>query len=104
MMAVDTSALVAVALDEPQGQACRVALGGENKLVMSAGTMAEALIVAHHRGFGDALATLIARFGIEIVPVSAQTAVRMVRAHLRWGRGQGTAGLNSAIASPTNSP
>ena len=46
MIAVDTSALMAILLDEPQADACMAAIEEADKLLISAGTMAEALIVA----------------------------------------------------------
>ena len=61
---------------------------------MSAGTMAEALIVAEHRGFVEALLSLVDGFGIEVVAVTRETARRVADAHRRWGRGQHPAGLN----------
>lgn len=94
MIAVDTSALVAIALDEPKAQVCRDALRLETHLLMSAGTMAEAMIVAGHNGFAAAMRSLIERFGIEIVPVTEAAARRVAAAHMAWGRGAHPAALN----------
>ena len=52
MIAVDTSALMAILLNEPEAEACVGALEGEDRLTISAGTVAEALIVADRRGLG----------------------------------------------------
>jgi ribonuclease VapC len=46
MIAVDTSALMAILLSEPEAEACAAALEVEPHVLISAGTMAEALIVA----------------------------------------------------------
>jgi ribonuclease VapC len=53
MIAVDTSALMAILLDEPQAEACVAALAAESEILISAGTEAEALIVAAMRNVGD---------------------------------------------------
>ena len=49
MMAVDTSALMAIVLDEPQADACMNALEAADEILISAGTVAESLIVAARR-------------------------------------------------------
>jgi ribonuclease VapC len=46
MIAVDTSALMAVVLDEPAAEACSAALAEAAAIIVSAGTVAEALSVA----------------------------------------------------------
>ena len=46
MIAVDTSALIAIVLDEPDAEACIAALEAEDDILISAGTVAEALIVS----------------------------------------------------------
>jgi uncharacterized protein with PIN domain len=46
MIAVDTSALMAIVLDEVEAGACIAALQAEHEILISAGTIAEALIVA----------------------------------------------------------
>jgi ribonuclease VapC len=94
MMVVDTSALIAVALGEPQAAACLGILDREAELAMSASSAAECLIVARQRGIADEIDQLIARLGIEIVAVSAAEARRVAQAHATWGRGVHRAGLN----------
>lgn len=49
MIVVDTSALMAIVLDEPESTACIAALEAEERLLISAGTVAETLIVSAHR-------------------------------------------------------
>lgn len=56
MIAVDTSALMAIVLNEPEADACIAALEGEDQLLISAGTVAEALIVSARRNVGDEIA------------------------------------------------
>ncbi len=43
MIAVDTSALMAIVLKDPEADACKTALTAENEVLISAGTLAEAL-------------------------------------------------------------
>jgi len=94
VIAVDTSALLAILLEEPLADDCDAALNAEDRLLISAGTLTEALIVAQARNRGDALETLIAGLGFEIVAVDGATARRAAAAHARWGRGAKTARLN----------
>lgn len=49
MIAVDTSALMAIVLDEAAAEPCIRALEADDHLLISAGTVAEALIVADRR-------------------------------------------------------
>ena len=94
MIVVDTSALMAIVLNEPMADACEGALAAESHVVISAGTLAEALLVAGRRGLRAEVEALVGRLGAEVEPVSAAAAARIADAHLRWGRGAGTAGLN----------
>ena len=94
MIAVDTSALVAILLREPLADACKAALGAEERPLISAGTLTEALIVAGARGLRDEMWDLVNQVSCEIVPVTADTARNAAAAHARWGRGTKSAGLN----------
>ncbi len=94
MIVIDTSALMAVLLDEPEGARCIDAMATDMPLAISAGTLAEATIVAGRHGARMALDRLIAGLRPEIVPVTAAEA-RLVRdAYDRWGKGSHPAGLN----------
>lgn len=91
---LDTSALMAVLLGEPESAACAAVLSSEARLLISAGTLAEALIVASNRMIGVEMATLVAEGGVEVVPVTATTAARVAEAYAAWGKGHHPAGLN----------
>ena len=91
---LDTSALMAVLLGEPAGVACAAVLSSEARLQISAGTLAEALIVAGNRGIGSEMAALVIEGGVEVVPVTAATAARVAEAYAAWGKGNHPAGLN----------
>jgi ribonuclease VapC len=94
VIAVDTSALMAILLNEPLGDDCEAALNAESHLLISAGTLTEALIVANGRNVGDEMQALIEKAGIEVVPATNVSARRAADAHAKWGRGAKTAGLN----------
>lgn len=94
MIAVDTSALMAILLNEPESEACILALEAETEVLISAGTMTEALIVAARRNIAEEMTSLIEDLGFTIVPVSASAARRVADAYARWGKGIHPAGLN----------
>jgi ribonuclease VapC len=94
MIAVDTSALMAILLDEPEAQACMAALTDAASVLISAGTLAEALIVAARRNIGEEMAALIEGAGFEVVPVTQGSARRVSEAYGRFGKGVHAAGLN----------
>jgi len=94
VIAVDTSALMAIVLDEPEAEACIGALEAENQILISAGTMAEALIVSERRGVGTEMAGIIDGLGFEVVSVTPAAARRIAEAYARWGKGVRPAALN----------
>lgn len=94
MIAVDTSALMAIVLGEPQGEACMMAIEEASGLLISAGTVAEALIVATRRNVQEEVNALISGLGFEIVSVTAASARRIADAYGRWGKGAHPASLN----------
>jgi ribonuclease VapC len=94
MIAVDTSALMAIVLGEPEADSCSAVMQAEDDLLISAGTVAEALIVAGRRNVGEPLAQLIDGLGFEIVPVTPAVARRIAQAYASWGKGVHPAALN----------
>lgn len=94
MIAVDTSALMAIVLDEPKAEACIAALEAESEILISAGTLAEALIVSARRNVETEVAGIIDRLGFEIAAVTPASARRIAEAYRQWGRGRHPAGLN----------
>ena len=73
MIAVDTSALMAILLDEPKADACMTAIEAADRLLISAGTVAEAFIVAGRRNLAEGMVELKPRGG---------TAEKVARADL----------------------
>lgn len=94
MIAVDTSALMAVVLDEPQAADCISLLESDEDVLISAGTVAEAMIVATTRNVGAEMNILISQLGFEIVPVTGSSAMRIAQIYAQWGKGLNPAGLN----------
>jgi ribonuclease VapC len=94
VIAVDTSALMAVALDEPAAESCGEILARAGEIVLSAGTLAEALIVAGRRNVGPVMERLVRGRGCQVVPVTGQDALAVAAAYVRWGKGVHRAGLN----------
>jgi ribonuclease VapC len=94
VIAVDTSALMAITLGEPASDACIAAMSAEETILISAGTLAESLIVAGRRGVAREVEALIDRMSLEVIPVTAAVALRVADAYSRWGRGIHPAGLN----------
>ena len=94
MIAVDTSALMALIFGEPDAPAVAAALKTDSTLMISAATVAEALIVARRRGVGPAMSQLIDGLGLETAPVTRATALAVADAYGRWGKGVAAAGLN----------
>ncbi len=110
MIAVDTSALVAIVRDEDPAKICMAAIHGADRLLISAGTVTEALIVAARRGHGPAMRELIDRLDFEIIDVTLEGARAAANAYDQWGKGVHPAGLNFgdcfayAIAKSNNCP
>jgi ribonuclease VapC len=94
VIAVDTSALIAIVLKEPQAQACLAALEAEDELLISAGTLAETLIVSAGRNIGAEMARLLDGLDLKIVSVTPAAARQIGLIYQQWGRGMHPAGLN----------
>ncbi|MHB8284694.1 MAG: type II toxin-antitoxin system VapC family toxin [Caulobacteraceae bacterium] len=94
MIVIDTSALMAVLLDEAESKRCIEVMAQSGALAISAGTLAEAMIVAGRHGARSALDRLIGQLRLEIVPVTATDARRVGDAYDLWGKGVHPAGLN----------
>jgi ribonuclease VapC len=96
-MVVDTSALIAILLDEPESSVMRAAIEADPVRLVSAATLLEAAMVIETR-FGEAggreLDLLLQKAGCEIVPVDSSQADIARGAFRRYGKGRHAAGLN----------
>ena len=111
-MVVDSSAVVAILLREPEARVFAECIGSQSDPVMSAASYVEVAIVARSRGqVGRALVdATLERVGIEVIPVSAAQARLAADAFARFGRGRHPARLNYgdcfvyALAKERNEP
>jgi len=94
VIVVDTSALMEIALDSPRAGECSSAMETADEIAVSAGTLAEALVVAGREGVGAEMTKLVQGFHMEVVPVTAATSRRVAAAYDRWGKGVHAARLN----------
>lgn len=94
MIVVDTSALVAILAREPAAPACARIVENEDHIAISAGTLAECMILANARKIVSEMEDLVAGVKAEIVPVTAATARRIGMIYTRFGKSFHPAGLN----------
>ena len=96
-MVLDTSALVALLLDEAEAEEFRVALEEDTVRLVSAATLLETALVIEGRK-GDAggreLDALIHKASVEVVAVDAEHVSEARRAYRRFGKGHHRAALN----------
>jgi ribonuclease VapC len=94
VIAVDTSAIIAIALREPDWEDSFAVLDREPDIVMSAVTMAEILIVSGRREVVSDMPAFLAALRPIVIPADAATARRISDIYTRWGKGQHPAALN----------
>lgn len=85
---------MAIALDEAQADACIGVLEAADQVVISAGTLAEALIVAQGKGVAADMIRTVETLRFTVAPVSEAGARRVAQAYARWGKGRHPAALN----------
>lgn len=96
-MVLDTSALLAVLLNEPAAPAFRLALEADPVRLLSAASLVETSIVIEARvgePGGRELDLLIHKAAIEVVAVDAAQADLARHAYRQFGKGRHPAGLN----------
>ena len=96
-MVLDTSALLALLLDEPEAEEFRAAVEEDTTRLVSAATLLEtALVIEARKGElgGRELDWLIQKAEIVVVAVDAEHVSEARRAYRRFGKGRHTAGLN----------
>ena len=96
-MVIDTSALLAILLDEPDRRMFSLAIESADRRLLSAASLVEASIVLESR-FGDegvrALDRLLEVAGVEVVAVDRAQALVAREAHRHYGKGRHPPGLN----------
>ncbi|MCW2286294.1 ribonuclease VapC [Rhodoblastus acidophilus] len=96
MIALDTSAIVAIALAEPEAESFKTVLR-ENALLIGWPTLFETRIVLAAKGFSNAgaiVAQLAATPNVTALPFDAKHFSAAEAAYERFGRGRHPAGLN----------
>ena len=96
-MIIDTSALVGILDQEPDAKRLVRAIATATERLLSAANLVETGIVMQVRRGDEAsrdLDLLLAKFSIEIIPVSAKQADIARKAFQRFGRGRHPARLN----------
>jgi ribonuclease VapC len=112
-MIVDSSALIAMLYQEPEAERLARALAHARQRAISAANWLETSMVTFLRGGEEAVRdmdVLVAKFGLETVPVSATHAAIARRAFMRYGKAIHPARLNFgdcmayALAKERNEP
>lgn len=112
-MVIDTSAVIAILHDEPEGKSFLDALEGAASRLMSVATFVETSMVVEARRGAQGLRLfdrLAQRLAIELVPVDVEQGRAARDAFSRYGRGRHPARLNLgdcftyALASVANEP
>jgi ribonuclease VapC len=96
-MVLDTSALLALLLDEPEAEAFRAAVEDDPTRLVSAATLLEtALVIEARKGEpgGRELDLLIHKADVVVVPVDTEHVALARKTYRRYGKGRHEAGLN----------
>ena len=96
-MVIDTSALLAILLDEPERRSYNESIEAADSRAMSVATFVEVSIVLEARYGAEGLRALdrfIERAGIDLAPVDLEQARVARDAFSRFGKGRHTAALN----------
>tara|TARA_R110002012_G_scaffold283909_1_gene474475 strand:+ start:392 stop:826 length:435 start_codon:yes stop_codon:yes gene_type:complete len=98
MMVVDSSAIIAILFDEPEGSACTKALeGGATRLIsavnyVETGTVLAGRLKDKRKRAINILDEFLATLRIDIAPVDDQMARAAMKARIDYGQGFGTRG------------
>src|SRR5205085_5474571 len=97
LMVIDTSAIVAIAFNEPDAASFEQRIADDPVRLISAATVLEAAMVIESRlgePGGSELDLWLHKADVEVVAVDAEHADQARRAWRRFGRGRHPAGLN----------
>jgi ribonuclease VapC len=85
---------MAILLGEEEAPACASALSVDRTRLISATTLAEALVVANFRGIAERMQSLVSSAELEVVATSRETAGRVLTIYRTCGKGMHPAHLN----------
>ena len=85
---------MAIALDEPEADRCDECLSRQGEILISAGSLTEAFVVAARRNVTEALDVLLGDLPYVVIPVTEPLARQAGAAYRQWGKGFHPAGLN----------
>ena len=96
MMAADTSAIMAILMDEDEGPAFYAAMWNDGEVLVSTATAVELMIVAmgKQEPIYQAAVRFLERPFIRLVPLDVEQLWLATAAHRRYGKGRDRAGLN----------
>jgi len=94
MIVVDTSALMAIVMEEPTADSCSDCLALADPVLISAGTLTEALIVSRMRNRQRQMEELIRTVAPQVIAVTEVFARGAANAYETWGEGLHRAALN----------
>jgi len=94
MIVVDTSALMAIVKDEPKALDCIEAIDKADRVLISAGTLAEVLVVAERKDVWTTMSDFLRKLDLDVVAVDAKTARSVGQVYSVWGKGVHPASLN----------
>lgn len=98
MIAIDTSALIAILSNEPERREFNEIIQNSSRVVISAASLLEARMVLYARSGDEAVMALdafILKSAMEVVPVTEKMGDMAFEAYRRYGKGTGhPAGLN----------
>lgn len=86
-MIVDTSAVIAIALQEPGWEAVYQRAIMASELLMSCGTLQELLIVAHRKRISAEIEGLLADLDLDYTSIDQELALKGVELYQRYGKG-----------------
>jgi ribonuclease VapC len=94
VIVIDTSALMAVALDESEAERCASIIETEEHILISAATLTECLIVAGGRDILQAMNANLNGLDLRVIELTADRARAAADAYRRYGKGFHPASLN----------
>jgi ribonuclease VapC len=94
MIVVDTSALMAIVMKEVSADACSDCRAFADDVLISAGTLMEALIVSRGRDRQKQMEELLVAVAPQVIALTEALARRAANACRTWGKGFHRAALN----------